>query len=464
MSRAGQRYVEEDRGPEPPTRALDATKLTPRRRSRSIFEAIFPLLLGGYLLFDRSFAWLHIPGTPIFIGEIALVAGLPFAVRALRSRALWKASSAFALLVAFVVWGLIRSVPGLISEPIDALRDSVLWAYGLISLAVLGVLMKRAGLVQVWLERYRSISPWAIVWLPLTVIVSVPLLVPDSTVPLVSYKPGNAAVHIFMATAFLWTLRTPTSARGERVRIALTAIAVLGTLVLATQGRGGFVAVLVGSAVLLFVYEERTKLIVATGVSLIVASLLILAVDPDLRIGDRELSVEQLTANVQSIVEREGEGALGANIQWRLEHWGNIWLGVNHAVPFGGHGFGTNLALEYDIPQADLGLRNAHNSHLTVFARMGWIGLVIWFAMWGFWFSELTRTRRRARSRGDRFAQVLTGWLMAAATAIQVNAIFDPTIEGPQVGFWLWAVFALGLFLGMDQIRWRTVGTQGSVA
>jgi hypothetical protein len=36
---------------------------------------------------------------------------------------------------------------------------------------------------------------------------------------------------------------------------------------------------------------------------------------------------------------------------------------------------------------------------------------------------------------------------VVSAAAILVNAIFDPTIEGPQVGLVLWTIFGLGAAL-----------------
>ena len=48
----------------------------------------------------------------------------------------------------------------------------------------------------------------------------------------------------------------------------------------------------------------------------------------------------------------------------------------------------------------------------------------------------------------------MAGWLIISVVAILVNAIFDPTLEGPQVGWWLWGF--LGFGIGMSVLeRWN---------
>jgi hypothetical protein len=32
-------------------------------------------LLGGYMFFDKAFAYIHIPGTPFYVGEVVLIVG-----------------------------------------------------------------------------------------------------------------------------------------------------------------------------------------------------------------------------------------------------------------------------------------------------------------------------------------------------------------------------------------------------
>ena len=40
------------------------------------FSRLLGPLLAGYLLFDKAFAYVHLPGTPLYIGEIVLVVGV----------------------------------------------------------------------------------------------------------------------------------------------------------------------------------------------------------------------------------------------------------------------------------------------------------------------------------------------------------------------------------------------------
>ncbi len=41
-------------------------------RSLLRLESALLFALGGYLFFDRAFAWIHVPGTPLFVGELVM--------------------------------------------------------------------------------------------------------------------------------------------------------------------------------------------------------------------------------------------------------------------------------------------------------------------------------------------------------------------------------------------------------
>src|SRR5438105_4160002 len=105
----------------------------PRRaRAVGLYGAAIGPLLGGYLLFDRAFAYLHLPGTPLYIGELVLVLGILASVTGTGYLlAPLRTEPIFAVLGAFILWGVIRFVPDLRSYSVDAVRDAALWYYAL---------------------------------------------------------------------------------------------------------------------------------------------------------------------------------------------------------------------------------------------------------------------------------------------------------------------------------------------
>src|SRR3954471_8435799 len=80
-----------------------------------IYGRLIGPLLGGYLLFDKAFAYIHLPGTPLFVSEMVLGVGLLASIVA--TGYFWfplRDEPILALLGAFALWGLTRSLPGLV--------------------------------------------------------------------------------------------------------------------------------------------------------------------------------------------------------------------------------------------------------------------------------------------------------------------------------------------------------------
>ena len=93
-------------------------------------------LLGGYLLLDKAFAYIHLPGTPLYVGEMVLtVGGLGVLAATGYLRIPVRDEPILALLAAFFLWGFIRFLPGLRTYGIWAVRDFALCL--LLSLRVL---------------------------------------------------------------------------------------------------------------------------------------------------------------------------------------------------------------------------------------------------------------------------------------------------------------------------------------
>ena len=187
--------------------------------------------------------------------------------------------------------------------------------------------------------------------------------------------------------------------------------------------------------------------------------------DVNFQLDRRELSVRQVIENVQSISEEATSGSrFDTTTQWRLNLWGDVLEDVlRQDRVFAGLGFGENLASRYEvIPVVSVPLRNPHNSHLSVIARMGMVGAFFWAAMFGTWFFQLGKARRLYLELGEERRANLSTWVMLAVGAILLNAFFDPTIEGPQVGVWIWTLFGMGAVLGLGARESRSHRKRGT--
>ena len=415
------------------------------------------VLTAGYLLFDRAFAWVHIPGTPIFVGEMALVFGLFVIIQTPHLGRLIRTSRSIQLLLLFMLWGFALTFEGVSNWGLDAVRDSVLWYYGFFALISAVMLLYRPALWDEMIDRFTRFIP-----LFFTVMIvrlafsqaSIGPRIPDSRARLVSHKSANIAVNITIAIAFLLIVVGPTASRAlSRRTTGLTLFGLLLVLGAGTQSRGGFLAsLLVLGAVFVLVRGARP---VMTGVLIlaVLVAILAAALDVKFQLDRRELSVEQVIENIQSISEEATSGTEFDNTtQWRLNLWGEVLEDVlREERVLTGFGFGENLAFRYEAENRDSStpLRNPHNSHLSVIARMGVVGLGLWIAMFATWYLQLLRARRQYIEIGEERRANLSLWLMLGMTAILVNAFFDPTIEGPQVGVWTWTLFGLGAVLGL---------------
>src|SRR5256885_6332602 len=95
-----------------------------RRTLADEFLAFFTLVLGGYAIGSKGFAYLGI--APIYVGELSLLFGVI---------ALWYTHSIrhllreplIRLLIVFMLFGAVRTIPYLPTYRLDALRDGVLW-------------------------------------------------------------------------------------------------------------------------------------------------------------------------------------------------------------------------------------------------------------------------------------------------------------------------------------------------
>jgi hypothetical protein len=161
----------------------------------------------------------------------------------------------------------------------------------------------------------------------------------------------------------------------------------------------------------------------------------------------RPATLQQLIENILSLFGSSSNDRLEGTKEFRLAWWGKI---IDYTV-FGdyfwtGKGFGVNLADAdgFQITR-DHSLRAPHNSHLTVLARMGVPGFVLWLLLQAWFGIGLLRSVLAHRRAGDARLAAIAAWLLVYWVAIMVDTSFDPFLEGPQGGIWFWVVFGMGM-------------------
>ena len=423
----------------------------------AVFEAVFLVVLMSYAFFDRAFAWLHIPGTPLFVGELVLILGA--AAMLSHSTSVFTAirrSPPVKLLGLFMAWGLALLLLFGVSYGVDAIRDSAMWYYGAAALLTVFLLVSDPRRIGKWLEMYGRILPWLTGWLFIAVILEAtlgdrPPYVPDSFVSIFSHSPGNTAVILVIGLAFVWLVDRNSFYFTPSQRLAITAASGALLLLVSLKNRGGLVAGVLGIvAILVFMHKRRSNLVtILVGVATLLAVVALVSQVSVALFGDREISAEQFVDNITSIVSPgSGNESEVGTTEWRIELWKNVLDDVNSDFPLTGHGPGPDLGKLYNVAGTGLiQLRNPHNSHVGVIARFGWVGLGLWVVMWSAWALLLLDLRARL-ARMQRFDEAgLIAVLLIAAGMILVNAFFDPTVEGPQVGIWLWFIFGVGAAL-----------------
>ena len=428
-----------------------------RDRSR-IFLSVLGLLLVGYALMGRGFAYLG--PAPVYVGELVLGVGL--LVLGVRGGVgvvpLWGLVST----LAFMAWGAVGVVAALPRYGLDALRDGVIWEYAAFALlCAAGVLHTRC--TGAAIRVYAKLIPFLLCWLPVAVILSrVPPswlpVAPGTQIPIVSVWGGDAAVH-WVGIAVFWLLGVGRGQVGagqvgwltEWVRWVPWAV---GCFVL-TSGRAGLLTIIVPVA-LVVLLGQRVRWMKGAAVLVFITVCLVVgrvSIHPGGEDRGREISPRQVVLNLKSVFGSPEREELENTREWRLNWWTDIvrytfagkyfWLGK---------GFGINLASDdgYQV-MGDESLRSPHNGHLTVLARMGVPGLLLWTILQGMFAIRCLSAYIRARRIRQDWQANLDLWLLSYWLAFMINSTFGVALESPQGGIWFWSLIGFAMAeLGMQ--------------
>jgi len=408
--------------------------------------------LFGYAFLGRTFAYL-------FFGELILVVG--FIIFLLRPRFTLILSNRLLFLWGlFACLGLFRTLPYLSIYKFNAIRDAVLWGYGVFALLIVAF-VNQSSQVSRALNTYRKFVCWFLPIIPFFLAFAqfghgMPHLPWASEITLLALKAPDTGVHIGAAGIFLLMFPDDRARHGRPDIPIYRIICLIGWSLCATEivvlSRGGFVAMIIAIFVVC-VLQPRTVgwKVGALSIGVMVFGLVVLESNViTANVRGRSLNADTVTRNIDSITGNgSGAGGQEENKTWRLVWWRRI---VNYTV-FGpyfwtGKGFGVNLATSDGppgIPPAEARLRSPHNGHMTVLARMGVPGLCLWVALNLLFAFSMYRAFRIAERAGSRFWSNVNVWILAYWLSLVINMSFDVYLEGPQGGIWYWSIIGFGI-------------------
>jgi hypothetical protein len=411
------------------------------------YLAFLAIVLLGYALMGKGFAYLGLP--PLYMGEIALLTGI---IVFLRTGALLASLTTLPslVLVVLMVWVVARTVPFMSMYGVDSLRDSTIVMYGGFALIVIGLLLQDARRIDTVLRYYNVLLvsfPAICVGFALTRFWSEHVPVLFGPVPIVDITASAVGTHLAGTMVFVLISRRKVSPLWTLIWVATLAMA-------ATTNRGTTIAALVPIIFTMLVLGRLRQLLTTMLMAVIIFAALF-AVEASFTQNDqheqsteRQFSAHQIVENVKSIVGNSGELKAEGTKEWRLNWW-NIIISDTFYGPYfwTGKGFGINLADAdgFDGPRSPSPLRSPHNGHMTVLARAGVPGLVLWSILLISWIGMQLNAMLCARARGHERWVELFLFVFCYAISILINATFDVTLEGPMQGIWFWCLFGFGI-------------------
>ncbi len=349
---------------------------------------------------------------------------------------------------AMMGWGAYRTAPYISTYGITALRDAVLWGYAIYALIVASLLISKPERLRWVLGAYRCLAKVFLCIVPVLWVVqqlwmdSFPKW-PWAEVTMVELKGGDINVHVggilaFAMAGFLG---------GANSLWLIPLAAAVGTA--GVLNRGGLVSFATAFLIALAWRPESRWAWGMVAAGLIgFAALAILDVHVKMPGETRDISARQLVENVGSIMgHNENESDLRGTTDWRMNWWNTIIDYTWHGPYFwSGKGFGINLADSDGFQvEADDSLRSPHNGHLTMLARAGVPGFVLWILVHATWMLVIFSYLYRSHIARQRQWAGLFMFLLAYGAAFMVNTCFDVFIEGPMGGIWYWSLYGVGI-------------------
>jgi O-Antigen ligase len=398
-------------------------------------------VLVGYSLMGRGFSYVGLP--PLFIGEISLIFGfvsilfnrstntfldkiLPAVLQLLPAK----------ILVVFMAWCLVCTIPHVPKYGIDSVRDAAIWYYGFFALIIATLIAARPQRLLQILDRYRQFVTLFLIACPIFFLISESQIapkLPGAPVAMVELKAADLMMHLSGVTAFFVAMKI------QNIALFIGSF-LLNLVVVVTQAnRSGTLAFLC-SFLIVTTFRPQSNRIWSIMGTLLLGGILVVAIHPEF--------VTPVINKMLTIFVDDGAERYQGTKEFRIRWWNYIisyTFGGEHF--WMGKGFGVNLGLDdrFD-PLGDGKVRSPHNGHLCVLARSGVPGFFMWVALQSSWaIGVLTRLLRSAMTQGQSLWRGIFLFLFCYWVAFMVTINFEVVLEGPTGGIWLWSLLGLGI-------------------
>lgn len=425
---------------------------------RSFFDWYAMALMGvllGYVFIGKGFAYQGV--APLLVGEVTLLAG---AVCYVTSGVVFATLSSVAsrFLAVLMFWVVLRTVPYIGIHGIDAPRDAVIVGYGVFAFIVLALLLENKHRLNQFLAIYAPAAALFVMTSPFVFVFTrffedyIPTIPAPSGEPisLWSFRPGQFGVHLAGAGIFAFLGL-------QQINLIWVATFLATAVMASASSRGAMLAIAV-PIIMVAVVGGRIRQLVWLGIYGLAGLAVVFVIESayfDFRevdtmsSYDRPVGVRQVISGISSMFDGS-TAQLSQTKEWRLKWWEII---QDHTLKgpyfWTGKGFGINLADAdgFQQPNAENAppLRDPHSVHITLLARAGVPGLVLWLGTLVSWSWLLIGTMYQARARGeDTWADIFL-FIWGYGLAVVVESSFDIGLAGPMMGIPFWSLFGLGL-------------------
>lgn len=422
-------------------------------RATAVEAVVLGCLLIGYIVGNRGFAQISVSGAvPLFLGEIGLVIcaiALIARMALSRERLLPETPLGWAVF-AFLVLGGVRlffdAVLGITgASRMTAIRDSATVYYAFFFLVAyrLGSNPRSRRVVERCLSAGLLILPFVVLaWMLVPDLLMAPTI---RGMPVIYHKYDLTTAYLGFGSIYFFL----GAAEGKRRIIRLTCSVIYLCLMLMIVTRAAIFGFACATLLLLLARQSRFLLIQAA-----MAVLAMIAV-ATVQVADTggQSFLEPLTDKVKSMTDLSHSGdysgsagqIAAGNNQWRLSWWRNVYRETVAKGPLFGLGFGYDLASEfvrdyYANRHAGFETRSPHSIWVTVFGRMGLIGLSS-FLLVG--FLTVRGAVHAARRVARRQAPVASLGHWCAVLVVLGSASFGVVLEGPMGGIVFWVLLGL---------------------